>query len=78
MEYSLIPTPFNRQQLTGAFMEREIKATCPYLKESSEGGVCRLMDCRVREIRFTNTGLCLGEHAICRIYRRYNDDYIES
>ena len=57
-------------------MEREINTTCPYLKESNEGGVCRLMDCNVREIRFADIGLCFREHAVCQIYRRYSDDYI--
>lgn len=59
-------------------MERE-NNICPYLKGGTEGAVCRLMDCLVREIRFTDINQCLGgKHATCQVYRRYNEDYIEA
>lgn len=58
-------------------MERDDKV-CPYLKGGADGAVCRLLDCSVREIRFTDTGVCLRDHAACQVYRRYGDDYIKA
>lgn len=56
--------------------QHEIISICPYLKESSESDICRLMDCHVREIRFADINFCFGNHMVCQVYRRYSDDYI--
>ncbi len=57
-------------------MEREKDKSCPYLDGRGEGAVCRLIGCGVREIRFADFGFCLGNHTLCRVYRRHSDDYI--
>jgi hypothetical protein len=68
----ILTVTFNKE----SFMEREDK-TCPYLKGGAHGAVCCLLDCLVREIRFSDIKRCAGGYEMCQVYRRYNEDYID-